>query len=84
LGFAEATTTAVDRGKAFNVVFLDFAKAFDKVRRLKKMAAHGLTGELRSWVASWQTNRCQRVVLYGKFSTCEDVLLGHWPGDETD
>jgi hypothetical protein len=44
LEFLEAATTAVDRGEAFDAVYLDFAKAFDKVphqRLLKKMAAHG-------------------------------------------
>ena len=31
LEFLEKATTMVDEGKPFDVVFLDFAKAFDKV-----------------------------------------------------
>jgi ribonuclease P/MRP protein subunit RPP40 len=52
LEFLEAATTAVDRGEAFDIMYLDFAKAFDKVphqRLIKKMEAHGLTGELQKW-----------------------------------
>jgi hypothetical protein len=79
LEFLEVATTAVDRGEAFDIIYLDFAKAFDKVphqRLLKKLEANGVTGQLRKWVASWLTNRRQREVLNGKFSTWEDVLLG--------
>ncbi len=62
LEFLEAATTAVDRGEAFEIIYLDFAKALHKVphqRLIKKMEAHGLTGELQKWVASWLTNRRQ-------------------------
>ncbi len=73
LEFLEAATTPVDRGEAFDIIYLDFAKPFDKVphqRVIKKMEAHGLlTGELQKWVASWLTNRRQRIVLIGKFSS---------------
>ena len=33
LEFLEKATSAVDEGKPFDVVYLDFAKAFDKVPR---------------------------------------------------
>ncbi len=49
LEFLEAATTAVDRGEAFDIMYLDFAKAFDKVPHqhlIKKMEAHCLPGEL--------------------------------------
>lgn len=77
--FLEAATTAVDRGEAYDVVYLYFAKTFDKVAHqhlMKKMAAHGGTGDVRRWVSSWLTGRRQRVVLNGKFSIWEDVLSG--------
>jgi ribonuclease P/MRP protein subunit RPP40 len=77
--FLEKATLTVDKGEAFNVVYLNSAKAFDKVphqRLLKKKRAHGITGELLRWVESWLSNRRQRVVLNGKFSTCANVLSG--------
>jgi ribonuclease P/MRP protein subunit RPP40 len=68
---------AVDRGEAFDVVYLDFAKAFDKVpheRLVKKIRAHGVCGKLLAWVKSWLSGRRQRLVLNGKFSTWAAVL----------
>jgi hypothetical protein len=47
LEFLEKVTSAVDGGKPFDVVFLDFAKAFDKVPReglLEKLRAHWIRG----------------------------------------
>ncbi len=67
----------VDRGYAFDVVYLDFVKAFNKVphqRLLEKIRAHGITGVLLRWVESWLSNRRQRAVLNGKFSTLVDML----------
>jgi ribonuclease P/MRP protein subunit RPP40 len=67
----------VDRGYAFDVVYLDFVRAFNKVphqRLLKKMRAHGITGELLRWMESWLSNRRQRAVLNGKFSILVDML----------
>jgi hypothetical protein len=53
LEFVESATAAVDRGEAFDIVYLDFAKAFDKVpheRLVKKLQAHGVHGKLLAWV----------------------------------
>jgi hypothetical protein len=63
----------------FDVIFLDFAKAFDKVpkeRLLEKLRAHGVRGELLEWVRAWLTDRKQRVVLNGECSSWEEVLSG--------
>ena len=49
LEYLEKVTQAVDEGKAVDVVYLDFAKAFDLVPRQRLMAklkAHGIDGEL--------------------------------------
>jgi hypothetical protein len=77
--FLEKATAAIDRGDAFDVVYLDLAKAFDKVpheRLLKKLRAHGINGDLLRWVRSWLMNRRQRVILNRKFSTWADILSG--------
>ena len=79
LSFLELVTATVDKGQALDVVFLDFAKAFDKVpvqRLLKKLRAHGVSGRLYSWVAAWLTDRVQRVVLNGQASSWAAVLSG--------
>ena len=79
LEFLEKVTKVVDEGKPLDVIFLDFAKAFDKVpikRLLKKLYAHGVRGKLLKWIADWLTNRTQHVVLNRKFSTWIDILSG--------
>ncbi len=65
LEFLEKATSVVDRGKGFNVIYLDFAKALDKVpleRLLSKCR-----GRVLCWIRSWLTGRRQRVVLNNKF-----------------
>ena len=49
LEFLDKTTKLVDEGRPLDIVFLDFAKAFDKVpkqRLLKKLQSHGIQGQL--------------------------------------
>jgi len=79
LEFLEGVTAKIDEGKPVDVVFLDFAKAFDKVpkeRLLEKLGAHRIGGKLLQWIRAWLTGRKQRVVLNGKCSTWKDVLSG--------
>jgi hypothetical protein len=79
LEFLERVTREVDEGKPFDIVFLDFAKAFDKVpknRLLEKLRAHGVRGDVLRWIKNWLSGRRQRVVLNGKKSSWNDVLSG--------
>jgi len=79
LEFLEKATTVVDGGDGFDVIYLDFAKAFDKVPRerlLNKVRAHGIRGRVLGWIRGWLTGRRQRVVLNGRFSSWEEVLSG--------
>ena len=79
LEFLERVTREVDEGKPFDIVFLDFAKAFDKVpknRLLEKLSAHGVRGDVLRWIKNWLSGRRQRVVLNGKKSSWNDVLSG--------
>ncbi len=69
----------MDEGLPYDVVFLDFTKAFDKVPKemlLKKLRAHGVKGEFLKWIRNWLTDRRQRVVLNGKASSWARVLSG--------
>ena len=79
LEFLEIVTRSIDEGKNMDIIFLDFAKAFDKVpkeRLLAKLAAHGIGGQVLLWVRSWLTARSQRVVLNGEASELAAVESG--------
>ncbi|KAK4832424.1 hypothetical protein QYF61_023103 [Mycteria americana] len=68
ISFYAKVTHLVDEGKAVDVVYLDFSKAFDTVSHsilLEKLAAHGLDGCTLLWVKNWLDGRAQRVVVNG-------------------
>ena len=61
----------LDEGRAVDVIYLDFAKAFDKVPHIrlgKKMEACGFGGNLLRWIENWLKDRRQRVGIRGAFS----------------
>ena len=77
--FFNVVTSALDDGESIDVIFLDFAKAFDKVpikKLLVKLKQHGIGGRLWTWIESWLTGRKQRVVLNGRVSAWTEVLSG--------
>ncbi|KAK4809932.1 hypothetical protein QYF61_001659 [Mycteria americana] len=72
-------THLVDEGKAVDVVYLDFSKAFDTASHsilLEKLAAHGLDGCTLHWVKNWLDGRAQRVVVNGVKSSWWPVTSG--------
>ena len=69
----------LEEGEDVNVVYLDFAKAFDKVDFsiiLNKLKALGITGKLGRWIHCFLTGRTQRVVIDGISSSIKEVLSG--------
>ncbi|TRZ13155.1 hypothetical protein HGM15179_013958 [Zosterops borbonicus] len=69
-------TSVPNVGKAVDVVYLDFSKAFDTVSHstlLEKLAAHGLDRSTLCWVRNWLHGWAQRVVVNGAASSW-------WPG----
>ncbi|KAK4825829.1 hypothetical protein QYF61_002952 [Mycteria americana] len=77
ISFYDKVTRLVDEGKAVDVVYLDFSKAFDTVSHsilLEKLAAHGLDGCTLRWVKNWLDGRAQRVVVNGIYSGIECTL----------
>jgi len=58
----------MDEGKAVDVIYLDFSKAFDTVPHsilLEKPADRGLDGCTLRWIKNWLNGRVQRVVVNG-------------------
>ena len=62
LEFLEKNTEMFDNNKPLDIIYLDFAKAFDKVpkqRLIKKLEAHGVKGNVLKWIHNWLTGRKQ-------------------------
>ena len=73
----DKVTGSIDSGDSVDVVFLDFAKAFDKVPRKRlmlKLENRGITGS--QWVDEWLRQRVQLVCVNGGESSWLDVLSG--------
>ena len=69
----------LEKGMNVDVVYLDFAKAFDKVDHnivLQKIHNLGIGGNLYSWIESFLTNRYQTVVVEGSSSMPVEVKSG--------
>jgi hypothetical protein len=77
--FLDHLTGILEGGGAADAIFLDFAKAFDKVptrRLLEKVKAVGIGGRVLAWIEKWLTDRKQRVVLQGESSEWGPVKSG--------
>ena len=70
---------SVASGKEVDVLYVDLAKAFDKVPHnllLLKLQLHRITGPLLLWMQSYLSERKQRVVLEGASSDWLPVTSG--------
>jgi hypothetical protein len=79
LEFYDKVINLHDNGEPIDIIYLDFKKAFDKVphkRLLSKIRAHGITGNVASWIENWLTGRLQRVTVDGVASEWMSVLSG--------
>jgi len=64
LTFFDKVTGYIDSELHVDVIFLDFAKAFDKVPHqmlLSKLMSHGISGRVLDWIDNWRSGRVQRV-----------------------
>ncbi|XP_065485694.1 uncharacterized protein LOC135985923 [Caloenas nicobarica] len=71
ISFYDKVTHLVDEGKAVDVAYLDFRKAFDTLSHiilLEKLSAHGLDEHTFPWVKNWLEDWAQRVVNGAKSS----------------
>ena len=72
-------TLLVDEGKAVDVVYLDFRRAFDTVPLsilVEKLAAHGLHEHMLHWVKQCLDGQAQRVVVNGVKASWQPVMCG--------
>jgi len=79
ISFYDQVTHLVEEGKAVDVIYLDFSKAFDTVPHsilLEKSAAHGLDGCTLCWIKNWLNGRVQRVLVNGFKSSWWPVMSG--------
>ncbi|CAM4529932.1 unnamed protein product [Lepidochelys kempii] len=79
IAFYDEITGSMDEGKAVDVLYLDFSKAFDTVSHsilVSKLKKHGLDEFTIRWVESWLDCRAQRVVTNGSMSSWQPVSSG--------
>ena len=70
---------AVDEGRAVDVVYLDFSKAFDTISHnilIGKLRKCGLEESSVRWVENWLNGRAQRIVISGTESSWRPVTSG--------
>ena len=69
----------LDKNTQTDILYLDFAKAFDSVDHsilLGKLKAYGVSGRLLDWFSDYLNNRQQRVVVDGVASQWTPVTSG--------
>ena len=69
----------LENGKNVDVIYIDFAKAFDKVDfmvTLRKLNMLGITGNVGRWMHCFLTKRTQQVLVNGERSTPHEVKSG--------
>ena len=69
----------MDRGQSFDVIYLDFKKAFDSVphqRLLLKLESYGITGNVLCWIQDFLLNRSQTVKVGNEYSNSSPVVSG--------
>ena len=79
LKVVDKLTEILDQGGTLDLMYLDFANAFDTVpleRLLNKLASYGIQGHVLQWIRQFLTRRRQRVGVAGYFSSWTGVLSG--------
>ena len=72
-------SSAINDGSSVDVIYLDYAKVFDSVVHSKlflKLEAHGITGNLLSWIKMFFSDRYHYVCINNANSNILSVLSG--------
>ena len=75
----DTVLSILEDGANADVVYLDFAKAFDKVDHrivLNKIQKLGIHGKVYQWIESFLSNRYQSVTVNGTISEPQKVISG--------
>ena len=75
----ERWSQILDNGNSFDVLYLDFSKAFDRVphqRLLIKLRHLGINDKVLNWIDSFLSDRKQRVIVHGEASAWKAVRSG--------
>ena len=79
LSHVDNVLKTLNEGEEVDVIYLDYAKAFDKVDHkilLAKAKRYGINGQTLKWLTEFLENRLQTVVVEGAKSTFRVVLSG--------
>ena len=77
--FYDSILNLLEEGHAVDAIYLDFAKAFDKVDHkilLLKLKSVNITGKIWNWIGEFLQNREQRVRVGSTLSNTKKVLSG--------
>lgn len=69
----------LESGDNVEIVYLDFAKAYDRISHsilIRKLFLMGVRGNTLKWIQDWLTNRRQRVRISNSLSEWDTVLSG--------
>jgi hypothetical protein len=79
LEYVDIITEGLACGNSLDVLYTDFAKAFDKVshrKLLTKIKAYGINGEVLKWIECFLNDREQRVIMGNNLSDWCNVSSG--------
>ena len=79
LKMIENCSESLDKKLPTDIIYMDFAKAFDSVphaRLCHKLSTVGIHGNVLRWIEDFLSGRKQRVVIYGETSQWVKVMSG--------